>query len=367
MNKNIQPGTIVEVKGEVEKLVLDAEWRNMIYGVEDRYFLHLMGEYYCNMKPIRGLDCIMHLTTIMGGKPILVDHKTLNKALHLPHRFISLPCVDIYSHFVFCKEEFQLYVGFFTDSDVPFGICDSNCGIHYKHFTPMYQLIALILRSNVLTKPNQDKHFDFFDLKFMFLFVTNRIDFSISYVILLNMINAHLVDYMPYGQMLTSVFGLFHLPLPTSLETKNNSYISVTHVRTQIPLDKCETQVATHSKFIASLQEEDVFLADNGSFMKMFEEQKLEMKRIKDENIAIINRVTYLEGIAATLGGARQMDIDIGNLYQVQMSGEGTFIDDIDMFHEIEAVGVGIGGQSSKGFTDLGTGSFMAAMEEALQ
>ena len=49
------------------------------------------------------------------------------------------------------------------------------------------------------------------------------------------------------------------------------------------------------------------------------------------------------------------------------MSGEGALIDDIDMFHAIENVGVGIGGQGSEGFVDLGTGSFMAAMEEALQ
>ena len=368
MNQNVQPGTIVEAKGEIEKLVLAAEWKSLIYDLDHRYFLHLIGEFYCNMKPIRGLDGIMHLTTIVGGKPILVDQKILNKALKLPQRLSGMPCFDIYSHFVFCQEEFQLYVGFFTDSDVPFGLCDSNCGIHYKHFTPVYQLVALIIRSNVLPKSNQDKHFDFYDMKLMFLFVTNRIEFSISYVIILNMINAHLTDYMPYAHVLTTVFSLFHIPLPTALETKTTAYIDVTHVRAQVALDKCEPEKSVAFNMPSYLDEEDVFLADKNSVLKVIEEQKIEMKRLKEENVNIINRVTYLEGIAAaSLNGNRQMDIDIGNLYQVQMSGN--MIRDVDMFHAIEPVGVGIGGQGPDDFVDLsfGTAGFVAAMEESIK
>ena len=220
----------------------------------------------------------------------------------------------------------------------------------------------------MLPKSNQDKHFDFYDMKLMFPFVTNRIEFSISYVILLNMINAHLTDYMPYAHVLTAVFSLFHIPLPTALETKTTAYIDVTHVRAQIALDKCEPEKSVAFNMPSYLDEEDVFLADKNSVLKVIEEQKIEMKRLKDENVNIINRVTYLEGIAAaSLNGNRQMDIDIGNLYQVQMSGN--MIRDVDMFHVIEPVGVGIGGQGPDDFVDVnfGTVGFTAAMEESIK
>ena len=198
----------------------------------------------------------MHLTTVVGGKPMLVDYKTINKALNFPQKHSTLPCIDIYSLFVFNKPEFELYVSFFCDEDIPIGLCDSNCGIHYKHFTPVYQLIALILRSNIIPKPNQDKFFDFFDLKIMFLIVTNKIDFSLSYVILLNMINAHLADYMPYGMLLTSMFNIYHISMPLPIATESASHINIAHVRTQIPLTKCEPQEARHVRTPYIMQEE---------------------------------------------------------------------------------------------------------------
>lgn len=41
------------------------------------------------MKPIKGLDNVLHLTIIAGGKPMLVDVKVINKALHSPHSLTS--------------------------------------------------------------------------------------------------------------------------------------------------------------------------------------------------------------------------------------------------------------------------------------
>ncbi|KAL1808664.1 hypothetical protein ACET3Z_025654 [Daucus carota] len=370
MNKNIQPGSCVEVKGEVEKLFLAAKWENLIYKLENRHFVYLMGEFYCNMRPIRGLEGVMHITTIVGGRPILVDHKVINRALKFPHKLTDLPCIDIYSHFVFDKNEFQLYVSYFCDSDVPLGMFESNVGVHYKHFTPVYQLVALIVRANVLPKPNQDKFFDFHDLKLMFMLVTDSVDFNLSYVILLNMINAHIMDFMPYGNLLSAVLSIYHVTMPLVLETRSTSFISSAHVRTPVPLDKCEPEQVELIRIPPYIDEEDIYLADNSSVLKMFEEQKVEMKKLRDENIQIMSRVTYLEGVAAASIGnsSRQMDVDFSHLYQVSMTSEGYFINDVDMYHEIEAVGVGIGGQGSQSMMDfnfVGT-SFMGAMEEAM-
>ena len=369
MYKNIQPGTSVEVKWEVEEIVVNAQLQNLVYGVGSRYFTHLMGEFYCNLKAIRGLEGILHFTTIVGGKPMLVDVKTLNKALHLPHPLTNLPCIDIYSTYVFNKNEFELYVGFFCDSDVPPGLCVSNYGIHYKHFTPTFQLVALIVRSNILPKPNQDKFFDFFDLKMMFMLVTNKIDFSISYIILLNMINANLVDYMPYGFLLTSVFNIYHLSMPSSLETKATSQISRSNIRAQVPLDECEPQEVKNGRVSPKLDEEDITLANNGSVRLLVSELKSEIRRFKEENVNILGRLSYLESVAAgTLGESSQRGMEIDPMYQVPMLNEGNAIQDIDMFHSIEAVGVGIGGQGSDDLIEFGTqfGSFTAALEDAM-
>lgn len=242
MVKNVQPGINIQVHGGVLDVIKAARWEGIVSHLGKVFYLHLMGEFYCNMRIIKGLDGVLHFTTVVERKTILIDHKTINKAIHLPAHLSEKPCIDIYAFFVFNKAEFQLMLSTFCDSDVPLGLCDVNCGIHYKHFSSKFQYLALILRANVLPKPNQSKYFDFFDMKVLFLLYTNHINFSISYVILLNMINANFVDYMPYGLMLSSIFDIYHIPMPSVFATLADSQITLEHVRPQVPLIHCEPQ-----------------------------------------------------------------------------------------------------------------------------
>ena len=51
----------------------------------------------------------------------------------------------------------------------------------------------------------------------MFQLATNQVEFNINYVILINMIMAFEVEYMPYGLLLTSLFELYHIAMPRVL------------------------------------------------------------------------------------------------------------------------------------------------------
>ena len=45
--KNVQPGTCVDVKGEVDFIIRRAKWDGLMYNLGKQYFIHLMGEFYC--------------------------------------------------------------------------------------------------------------------------------------------------------------------------------------------------------------------------------------------------------------------------------------------------------------------------------
>lgn len=66
--------------------------------------------------------------------------------------------------------------------------------------------------------------------------------FSISYIILLNMINANLIDYMPYGLLIAFIFDIFHITMPTNSTFIADSHITPTHTRAQVPFMYCEPQ-----------------------------------------------------------------------------------------------------------------------------
>ncbi|KAK1361865.1 hypothetical protein POM88_046339 [Heracleum sosnowskyi] len=217
------------VHGGILEVLRNAKWEGMLSRLGRVFYVHFMGEFYCNMRVIKGLNGILHFTTTVDRKTILVDHNTINKGLHLPIILSEKPCIDFYAFYIFNKSEFELMLGIFCDSDVPLGLCDPNCGIHYKHFTSKFQYLALILRANVLPKPNQRKYFDFFDLKMLFLLFTNKVFFNISYVILMNMINANFVDYMPYGLLITSICEQCHIPLPHNFATLADSQLTLAH------------------------------------------------------------------------------------------------------------------------------------------
>lgn len=143
-----------------------------------------------------------------------MDVNTISRALKIDMHAPSLPCINIYEKYLFDRRDFELYVGFFCDSNAPLGSCVENFGISFVHFLPIFQQLAIILRANLLPKPNNDQFFDFIDLKVMFQLVTNQVEFNISYVMILNMFLAYQLEYMPYGLFLTSIFELYHIPLP---------------------------------------------------------------------------------------------------------------------------------------------------------
>ncbi|KAK1366902.1 hypothetical protein POM88_042463 [Heracleum sosnowskyi] len=153
--KNVQPGIKAHVHGGILEVLRNAKWEGMLSRLGRVFYVHLMGEFYYNMRVIKGLNGILHFTTTVDRKTILVDHNTINKGLHLPIILSEKPCIDFYAFYIFNKSEFELMLGIFCDSDVPLGLCDANCGIHYKHFTSKFQYLSLILRANVLPKPKQ--------------------------------------------------------------------------------------------------------------------------------------------------------------------------------------------------------------------
>ncbi|XP_074369822.1 uncharacterized protein LOC141711337 [Apium graveolens] len=292
--KNVQPGTCVDVKGEVEFIIRRAKWDGLMYNLKKQYFIHLIGGFYCNMNIIKGVEGILNFTTTVNRKVICVDNKSINRALHLPLHLCELPCEDIYFLFVFNKSEFELMVCIFCNSDMLDGLCDVNCGIHFKHFTSTFQHLALIIRSNVMPKPNQSKYLDFFDMKIMHLLFNNKINFSISYVILLNMINAHLVDYMTYGMLISSLFAICNIPMPEIFANLADSQITNDHFRPQVPLMHCEPQEVTPIVIPQFIREEDVFLSKFESVKAMFNEPKMEFKRVKTENDELKEKVGEL-------------------------------------------------------------------------
>lgn len=364
MIKNVQPGINIHFSGEVENVIKRARWEGLGSHLGKRYFTHLMGEFYCNMRVVKGLDGVMHFTTCVNKKTILVDHKTINIALHLPACLIDSehPCIDIYSHFIFDKNEFKLMLSVLCESDVPLGLCDKHCSIHYKHFSPIFQNLALFVRANVLPKPNQSKYFDFFDMKILFLLSINKLDFNISYVILLNLINANFVGYMPYGLLISSIFNICHIHTHLDHSCVADSQITPMHIRPQVPLVLCQPQDVFATDLLRDIREEDIYLNKTESARVMFEEQNLEIRRLRTENEDIKRMLSFIESLAAlTMGNNRVRDMEVLSSFQVQT------VNNAELINELESVGAGVELLDSNGLPNMvGEFGFVAAMEDAI-
>lgn len=115
MIKNVQHGINIQVQGGVVDVIRAARWEVIVSHLGKLFYLHLMGEFFCNMRIVKGLDGVLHFTTVLEKKTILIDHKTINKALHFPTHLSEKPCSDIYAFFVFSKAEFQLMISTFCD------------------------------------------------------------------------------------------------------------------------------------------------------------------------------------------------------------------------------------------------------------
>lgn len=144
---------------------------------------------------LKGVNGMYHTESFVNGKNVYIDHKTIHKSLRLESNTLQPPCINIYEKIVFNKNEFELHVSLFSDSDVSLRLCDSNWGINFVHFTSTYQQATFILRTNLLHKPKQDQIFHFVELKVMFQLVTNKVDINLCYILVLNMINGfHMIS-----------------------------------------------------------------------------------------------------------------------------------------------------------------------------
>lgn len=94
--------------------------------------------------------------TVLEGRVITFDQLVLNNAFKLPYKLRVKPNIDIHKDFVFTVHELHLYLGLFCNSDVPPHRFNTNVDIPYIHFTPQYQLLAMIIRENILPKPSKE-------------------------------------------------------------------------------------------------------------------------------------------------------------------------------------------------------------------
>ncbi|KAK1393870.1 hypothetical protein POM88_012926 [Heracleum sosnowskyi] len=241
MMRNNQPGMMIFLRQteDVHCILMAAKWDTHVIYRGQNYYTHLIAEFYANME-IKQRDGVFYFSSFVNGKNVYIDHYILNKSLRLGNRPSDLPCINIYEKFVFNQKEFEMFLGLFCDEDVPLGLCAKNCGISFRHFTPKYQKLAIILRENILPKPKHDRFFDFVDIKVMFQLVSNYVEFNINYVLVLNMIYAHLIDYMPYGLLITSIFETYYVQM-SRVYTNKIDYFSVEGlVQDKIPLSECK-------------------------------------------------------------------------------------------------------------------------------
>uniref|UniRef100_A0A161XQJ8 Uncharacterized protein n=1 Tax=Daucus carota subsp. sativus TaxID=79200 RepID=A0A161XQJ8_DAUCS len=361
MLNQVQPGMMVCVpqKGTIHGVLMAAKWDNMIFYRGQNFFVHLLGEFYANLVIQKGLDDVFLLHTVVHGKNMLIDTNTFTRALKLGIKTPYQPCVNIYEKFVFNTKEMELFLGFFCDCDVPKGLCDQNIGIDYRHFTTLYQQLAIIIRANSLPKPKDVHIFDFVDLKVMFQVVTNQIEFNVNYVIILNMIIAFQENYMPYGLLLTSVFELYHIPMPRILSDKVEYCNLMNIVRPQIPLKDCSAMLVKPVVIAAPA----VVLVDkpsnNMDIKTEIEELKSELKDLKDSHEKLLARIELLEAKGnnnSTAGNLEGEDDRIASLFEdgmvhvmdaVEASGK-----DVDSLPDINVLSDDLGFVAVEGPTE---------------
>lgn len=70
------------------------------------------------------------------------------------------------------------------------------------------------------------------------------------------------------------------------------------------------------------------------SVKALFDEQQIEIRKLRTEHEHLVARVAYLETLAVnSMSFNGQMDVNLFTNYQVQLI-EGNMIENIDMFHQ---------------------------------
>lgn len=162
--------------------------------------------------------------------------------------------------------------------------------------------------------------------------------------------------------MITSILNLCHVSTPFDQATIDDSCLTPAHIRNQVSLTLCEPQNVFPVQLPQNIREEDVYLSNNESVKMMFEEQKVEFRRLNVENEDIKRRPGFIESLAAfTMGQNRVMDMEVINSFQVQM------VNNEEMVNELETIGVNADNLDANGLPDLvGELGFLAALEDAM-
>lgn len=362
MVKNIQPSMMVYLpqKGVVHGIVMCSKWDNMIFYRGQSYHSYIMGKFYSNMVNRKDENGLFVFTTVINGRNVFVDVDILYKAFRIEPEFIPQPCINFFEKFIFDRKEFETYVTFFCDSELPPALCVENCGIILEHFTPDYQQLVIIVRANILLQPRNDKFFDFVDLKVMYQLVTNSVEFNVLYVILINMFLAFQQDFMPYGLLLTSVFELFHISMPRMF-AERIEYIGVEElVVPKVPLKDIKPYRFTLIDKTMEEVSHDFVRANEllrnviTKIKDKFEDNNKEIRGLKDKLIEVCEKLAKVENELESAKKASDTRLQIANLNE--------------MIVDNELVAIGVGAQDDLPElavfnTELG---FVVAVKEAM-
>lgn len=88
--------------------------------------------------------------------------------------------------------------------------------------------------------------------------------------------------------------------MPEIHSTLAESHLTNNHIRPKVALMHCEPQHVETTVIPPIIRVEDIFLSKFESIKMMFNELKLELKRVKTENTEIKEKVEYLEGVTVS-------------------------------------------------------------------
>ncbi|KAL1826633.1 hypothetical protein ACET3Z_005045 [Daucus carota] len=327
-----QPGMMVSLpqQGEVQNIINGCKWDNIIFYRGQNFHTYIMGEFYGNMITTKNQYGLFEINTMVQDTHIHVDVITVCKALKIDLDIFPQPCINIYDTFKFEKDEFEKFLKLFCGCELPIGLSVENCWISFKHLLPVYQQIAMIIRANVLPKPANDQYFDFADLKVMYQMVTNTVEFSIAYVIILHVFLAFQLDYMPYGLLLTAIFELYHISMLRVFAEKVEFCYVEKLVIPKVPL--CEVkpyrfiplgktkEEATHDY----IRENEILKHVIKDFQVKIDDNNTKIRGLEDDNIEINARLAEIE---TKLGASKAVDSEnlnakCGDLNQVITENE---------------------------------------------
>ena len=101
--KNIQTGMMIKVEkmGELFKIIMAAKWDNFVFYKGRNYYVHLISEFYVNMKVYQREDGVYYVESYVQGINLKVDSNSIHKAMRLGSHTLQKPCINIFDKFVF--------------------------------------------------------------------------------------------------------------------------------------------------------------------------------------------------------------------------------------------------------------------------